>query len=412
ISEMQIDKLETKCGKYERNISWKNLIVLTMLSAGEISRVRREENRGCCSPVGVSGVTPITSREAQSPSSSGVAEPISTSLRGSPDAPVEGTPIKTEIPGGLLTPMTTAEGNSEEQRNSGEGSISGGRGSSSPTSTPTNCTNQSRSNTTVSTPTLPSSNVESSPILIRPEKSAVGELEATITRHLSDEASNFSTDALLRGTSGIGTAGHRSTIQWVGGTGGQQSSLSSPLFRPLYVNRESVIRTSVQRSYYPEVQAALPTPPGQDGYQEAMFAKNHEFYNGTTSNSSSNSAGGVGMSSTPYTDYHTAMTPPSSVSPREKLSSDCGELRGPTSYINDTGGSLPAQPLPLKPQVYSYGPPSVSLEAPSYSSSLTDQASSLYSHAGFHLYHSNSSKSSSGPYDPLRTGTSWYSPSS
>lgn len=311
-----------------------------------------------------------------------------------------------QAPGGLLTNAEAAE----DQRSATErGSTPvAGRGPATPVSAPTN--SHSRSVKAIATPSLPPpSAVETSPVIVRPEEGSVKDLEAAMTRHLPEDAPDFSTDALLRGGSGVGGGGHRSTIQWVGGTGGQQNALpASTLLRQLYANRESVIRTSVQRSYYPEVQAALPTPPGHEGYQEGMFAKAHDF--ASYNSSSTPNGGGIGMpSGGVYTDYHSAMTPPSSVSPREKMAGECGDLRGPSSYLSESSGSLPAQPLPLKPQVYSYGP---SLESSSYSSTLTaDQASSLYSHSGFHLYHSNPSKTA-GPYDSLRAGASWYSPSS
>ena len=105
------------------------------------------------------------------------------------------------------------------------------------------------------------------------------------------------------------------------------------------------------------------------------------------------------------------MTPPSSVSPREKMTGDCNDLRSAAPYLTEPNNGMPAQPLPLKPQVYSYGSSGVPLETPSYQAQLNDQANGLYTPGSFHLYHSNSGKTTSG-YDTLRPGSSWYSPSS
>ena len=75
--------------------------LLTLCSAGDLSRV---ETRGCRSPVGVSGVAPLAPRSSQSPPSS---ENINN-LRASPDAPAEGpAPIKTEVINLLQTVETT-----------------------------------------------------------------------------------------------------------------------------------------------------------------------------------------------------------------------------------------------------------------------------------------------------------------
>ena len=258
-------------------------------------------------------------------------------------------------------------------------------------SAPQSTTPPRTTNITLVPPTV--SNASS--ITPRSDEGSVRDLEAAMTRHLPEEASDFSTDALLRGTTG-----HRSTIQWVGG---QQGSLpASTLLRQLYANRESVIRTSIPKaSYYPDVQAALPTPPGPGGYQETVFPKSADFLYNSSTNPTANGA----LPPSSYSDYHPAMTPPSSVSPREKIA-ECNDVRS-TNFLSET----PAQPLPLKPQVYSYSPSTVTLEGASYPSALTDQPASLYSPPGFHLYHSNSSKTS-GAYDALRSGSSWYSPAS
>ena len=302
--------------------------------------------------------------------------------------------------------MGNADITDDNRMNQDKNSSSPGRISAPPVSTPgtpqqrTTPASSSAASNIMNTSCLDTSPTTNS----RPEEGSVRDLEAAMTRHLPEEASDFSTDALLRGAGGS-AGGQRSTIQWVGGTAGQQGNHpASTLLRQLYVNRESVIRSSVQRPYFSEVQTTLPTPPGSEGYQDSMFGKTHDF--SYAANGAVNPSGLTATSS--YPDYHSAMTPPSSVSPREKMAGDCNDLRT-ASYLTEPNNGMPAQPLPLKPQVYSYG--TSQLDTPSYSAQLTDQTSGLYSPAGFHLYHSNPGKSPSG-YDSLRPGTSWYSPSS
>ncbi|XP_064112616.1 protein trachealess-like isoform X4 [Macrobrachium nipponense] len=338
----------------------------------------------------------------RSPPTGGPTEQISTPLRGTPSVPLDGAQIKTEAPGGLLTPMGNADV-IEDSRAGCERPPSPGRVSAPPVSTPG--TPHARATPMMTTP------IESSPsatTVVPPSRSdegAVRDLEAAMTRHLPDDTTDFSTDALLKGggtsTANTGT-GQRSTIQWVGGTSAQQGSSlpASTLLRQLYASRESVIRSSVQRSYYSDVGSALPTPPGSESYQDSMFGKGHDF-----------PYPGGGLTGSGYPDYHSAMTPPSSVSPREKMGGDCGDLRANSgSYLADGAGGMPAQPVPLKPQLYSYGSSGVPLDSSAYSAPLTDQAG-LYTPSSFHLYHANTAKSTPS-YDGLRAGGSWYAPSS
>ncbi|KAG0715022.1 Protein trachealess [Chionoecetes opilio] len=331
----------------------------------------------------------------------GQTESISTPLRGTPSVPLDGAQIKTEATGALLTPMVNAD-LPEDSGGGCERVSSPGHMSEPPASTPG--TPHARA-----TPMMTTTPIEASPGANVPppphnDEGAVRSLEAAMTRHLPDDTTDFSTDALLKGggtSTSMNNAGQRSTIQWVGNTGGQQSSAlpASTLLRQLYASRESVIRSSVQRSYYSEMGSALPTPPGSESYQDAMFGKGHDF-----------PYPGGGLTASGYPDYHSAMTPPSSVSPREKMAGDCGDLRGASAgYLGD-GGALPAQPVPLKPQVYSYGSSGMPLDSSAYSAPLSDQAG-LYTPSSFHLYHTNATKSTSS-YDSLRSGGSWYAPSS
>ncbi|CAL4059889.1 unnamed protein product [Meganyctiphanes norvegica] len=333
-------------------------------------------------------------------------EAMSSPLRSAPAVPLDATAhIKTEGSGVLSTTMnksdTCADSQGMSHQSSSPGHLIG------PQTTTPNTTHLRTTpvNTTMLTPTA----LESPPVTSsagRRDEGSVRELEAAMTRHLPDESSEFSSDSLMKsGPAGLtaGGSGQRSTIQWVGGTNeGQQTSSSSfpasTILRQLYASRESVIRSSVQRSNYSEVDATLPTPPGSEGYQENMLSKSHEF-----------TYPGSGIPASGYSDYHSAITPPSSVSPREKIGNDCGDLRGATGTYLDGGTGMPIHLLPLKPQVYSYGSPGVPMESSGYSAPLTDQAG-LYSSSSYQNYHTNSSKTTY--YDTLRAGSSWYAPSS
>lgn len=280
---------------------------------------------------------------------------------------------------------------------------------------------------------------------------SVKDLEHAMSKHLPSnmltsksaspqphhQPTDFSTDALLKQQQ------QRSTIQWIGAhhahlnaqqqhqvTGGSTTPLpASALLRQLYANRESVIRANVHGitsasaggrggstgSYYtsPDQVGPLPTPPGSEGsYSEHQFMLQHQkSTNGDAFGSLAAAYTATGHSYSAM-DYHNAMTPPSSVSPRDKqqlghtgvsfdntvpMYSDV--LRH--QYNND--GS-PAQPLPLKPQVYSAVHPSA-LDA--YVSSAPLDQSQFYHHgatgAGFHLYHPTNKTGSNS--------TNWYSTS-
>lgn len=227
---------------------------------------------------------------------------------------------------------------------------------------------------------------------------SVKDLENAMSKHLpsckspAHQPTDFSTDALLKQQ-------QRTTIQWIGAHHQQlqqQGPLpASALLRQLYANRESVIRANVHgitsatsrssssTGYYPgdgQVGVGpLPTPPGSEGsssYSEHQFLlSQHQNY------------------PTSYSmDYHSAMTPPSSVSPRDKHQ----QLHGgvpfdtPVPYQDVLRHQYPDSPLPLKPQVYSY------VDQPQF-----------YHHgaasAGFHLYHPGKST----PTAPVN----WYPPS-
>lgn len=281
------------------------------------------------------------------------------------------------------------------------------------------------------------------------------------THHPTD----FSTDALLKQQQ------QRSTIQWIGAhhhlnhlnhqqLQHSQSSGSAPLpasalLRQLYANRESVIRANVHgitsatatsggrsapagsapSSYYStdvNQVGPLPTPPGSEGsstYSEHQFmlSQHQKPSNADTFSSLVSSYSTTGSYSM---DYHSAMTPPSSVSPRDKHQQIHGGVPFENPVYSDVlrhqylGGSgtgvtdSPAQPLPLKPQVYSAMHPSAldAAAAAAYVASSPLDQSQFYHHstagAGFHLYHPANKTSSTGSYpDTLKNTTNWYSTS-
>ncbi|XP_058797223.1 protein trachealess isoform X2 [Phymastichus coffea] len=278
---------------------------------------------------------------------------------------------------------------------------------------------------------------------------SVKDLEQAMSKHLPGAGLNkadspaihqptdFSTDALLKQQQ------QKSTIQWIGAhhhlghLSPQQSSTlpASALLRQLYANRESVIRANVHGitsgsgpgsrapsagGYYPDNPQAgpLPTPPGSEGsstygdHQFVLSAHNQKVTGSgadafTSLVSSYTSPAGYGV------DYHSAMTPPSSVSPRDKqqqqqqVQQQQQQQAQLNTYDAVYGDPVmrhqyePAQPLPLKPQVYS----AVPLDAYA-TASLTEQ-SQFYHHpaasAGFHLYHPTANKTATN---------GWYSSAS
>ncbi|XP_051157483.1 protein trachealess isoform X3 [Leptopilina boulardi] len=299
---------------------------------------------------------------------------------------------------------------------------------------------------------------------IRPESSenatgvsaSVKDIEQAMSKHLPGasltkpdspamhQPTDFSTDALLKQQQ------QRSTIQWIGAhhhlghPSSQQSSApslpASALLRHLYAtNRESVIRANVQGitssgtrtpssgGYYTDTaqNGPLPTPPGSEGsstygeHQFVLAAHNQKGSVGTsnsdafTSLVSYSSAGGYAV------DYHSAMTPPSSVSPRDKQQQQQQQQQLHSASVVSSYESTiygdpvlrhqyePAQPLPLKPQVYSAAVHPTALDAAAaYASASLGEQPQFYHHPaagpGFHLYHPTNKTASN----------SWYSSAS
>ncbi|XP_067012992.1 protein trachealess [Anabrus simplex] len=279
---------------------------------------------------------------------------------------------------------------------------------------------------------------------------------------LQHQPTDFSTDALLKQQQ------QRSTIQWIGAHHHlnhlnsqqlQHAQSSTPLpasalLRQLYANRESVIRANVHAaatgiggpgrggnsgSYYASdvnQVGPLPTPPGSEGsstYGDHQFVLSHNQKPGGVVNGSADAFNSLVSSystSGGYSvDYHSAMTPPSSVSPRDKHQQQIHGAFDSQVYTDVLrhqylGGSAtadaPAQPLPLKPQVYSAVHPSALDAAAAYAATTSLDQSQFYHHsaasAGFHLYHPTANKTVTATAtvypEALKNTANWYSTAS
>lgn len=275
---------------------------------------------------------------------------------------------------------------------------------------------------------------------------SVKDLEQAMSKHLpgaslgkSDsptvhQPTDFSTDALLKQQ-------QRSTIQWIGAhhhlghMSPQQSSAAplpaSALLRQLYANRESVIRANVHgiassgRStsgggYYsgdsgPQ-NGPLPTPPGSEGsstygdHQFVLSGHNQKSANTSGTDAFTSLVSSYSSTGSYAVDYHSAMTPPSSVSPRDKQQQQLHATSVVASYESAVYSDSvlrhqyePAQPLPLKPQVYSAAVHPTALDAAAaYASASLSEQPQFYHHpatgAGFHLYHPTNKTATNGWY--------------
>lgn len=216
----------------------------------------------------------------------------------------------------------------------------------------------------------------------------VKELENVMSKHLPksiEGSTDFSTDTLLRNADV--TADKSSTF-------GNFPSNSTPmpataLLRQLYANRESVIRATSRPSNYmysDTHQQSLPTPPNDSSYssdsQYLINSRKTEAFNYSGAYSSM--------------DYNNAMTPPSSVSPRDLTNHKTTNYEYTNLTTSSSGSNGDArlqyqtndnsQHLPLKPQPYSLH--QMDHHSSSYGIDHQSQYFSPY-HTGFHLYHKN-----------------------
>ncbi|KAG5679745.1 hypothetical protein PVAND_009289 [Polypedilum vanderplanki] len=207
----------------------------------------------------------------------------------------------------------------------------------------------------------------------------VKELENVMSKHLPksqiNESTDFSADSLLR------HHGDNEKSQFSHFSHQQTAPMpATALLRQLYANRESVIRATSRPANYMysdnvQQQQSLPTPPN-DSYDSQYLRKSSETF--------SNLYG-------PYSsmEYNNAMTPPSSVSPRDLTNhksnsnyeyTNLNDSRSVAQYhaSNSSGNDIPH--LPLKPQPYHMDPSSYSID---------HQSQYFPYHSGFHLYHKN-----------------------
>lgn len=250
-------------------------------------------------------------------------------------------------------------------------------------------------------------------------ESSVKDLEHAMSKHLPSPINNnsnntttdFSTDSLLKQDQE-----KSSTIQWIGAhhhNPFHQQAAPMPataLLRQLYANRESVIRATARQTssgvFYPDGSSAgpLPTPPGSESsFDNQFLLHGHQQKSDAFTNLVSTYGGYPGSM-----DYHNAMTPPSSVSPREPAANGGGNNKSAATNVHSApngydypdplrnqysagtaNDSIPS--LPLKPQPYSAA---AAMHHAATSSSMDaygslDQSQYFPHHAGFHLYHKN-----------------------
>lgn len=219
---------------------------------------------------------------------------------------------------------------------------------------------------------------------------SVKQLESVMSKHLpkslmseNNNSTDFSTDSLLRQHDESDKS-----IQFSSGNSHFPHQNPSPmpataLLRQLYANRESVIRATTRPTNYMysdnSQQQSLPTPPN-DSYESQYLRKSGESFGNLVSSYSAYSS----------MEYNNAMTPPSSVSPRDLTShknSGSYEYTNLTSsgdnrvqYQTNPTESNTLPHLPLKPQPYS-------IHQMDTSYSIDHQSQYFPYHTGFHLYH-------------------------
>uniref|UniRef100_A0A336LEX2 CSON008284 protein n=1 Tax=Culicoides sonorensis TaxID=179676 RepID=A0A336LEX2_CULSO len=254
-------------------------------------------------------------------------------------------------------------------------------------------------------------NIEQNSDVVSSERneSSVKDLEHAMSKHLP-ATTDFSTDTLLKQQQQSDKTGN--AIQWNGHNTSQfpqQSQGTMPataLLRQLYANRESVIRATSSRSgsgFYPDTiqSSALPTPPGSESSYDTQYTTLHHqvqkpgdaFTNLVSAYGSYSSAAAM--------EYQNAMTPPSSVSPRDtsshhgKSHSSGNNSNIPSTssgydyissvYAEQSESSLP--PLPLKPQAYSAAAAAMHHSSIAEGYGAIDQSQYFPHPTGFHLYH-------------------------
>ncbi|XP_046807013.1 protein trachealess isoform X2 [Lucilia cuprina] len=261
---------------------------------------------------------------------------------------------------------------------------------------------------------------------IQNPETSVKDLEQAMSKHLPSPGSvsnagpnttDFSTDSLLKQQQQQQQQQNEksSTIQWIGAPHYQQPAPPMPataLLRQLYANRESVIRATARQTptgvFYGDQQTGpLPTPPGSESSYDNQYLQLHSHPQKTSSDAFTNLVSTYGSYHSSI-DYHNAMTPPSSVSPRDtnnslnagKPTTTLTSLNGgydyadplKTQYTTTTSSAADvSSALPLKPQPYSAAAAMHHNSTTDASSGLTysnlDQPQYFAPHSSFHLYH-------------------------
>ena len=216
---------------------------------------------------------------------------------------------------------------------------------------------------------------------------------------LNGSTTDFSTDALL--------SKQRSTIQWIGAppSSAAAAALSVPsLLRQLYASRESVIRANVHANRTSGYFNGTGTGGGGGGGSENLsvsatgvgsvdYPSVHDVFPPTSSYSAS--AGFLPA------EYLPAMTPPSSVSPRDAAAGALFAAEASLRHSYSIGDSSA-----YKPHVYGVHGIDHSGASGQYapqSALPLAETGQFYPHAasGFHLYHPQVTKSSNN-------ASAWY----
>ena len=266
------------------------------------------------------------------------------------------------------------------------------------------------------------------------QHTSVKDLEDVMNRHLptitENPDSNMGGDLNSRYT-----ARHKPTIQWIGSHQNSTDSLpATTLLRSIFANRESVIRSNIcnnRPQCYNEIPVSMLTPPsGDGGYKDHSNVSLTPMSSGvktpvnqepqyvpTTSYSTTPLT--VSMSCNNISDSYN-ITPPSSVSPQDKLNSpfaDSNYVDSTTHCGNMTNDGSAIQRIPIKPQAgYTLTVTSPTLEydhtkSSGYSNPNTGPyipTSSEYAH--FNHVGSGSAAPSAYDHNSHRSG-SWYSTS-
>lgn len=231
-----------------------------------------------------------------------------------------------------------------------------------------------------------------------PNAMSVRDLEDVMNRHLpqhNGSPSGGSPDVLML-KSFPPTAGSptQRPIQWIAGPPAPASLPATTLLRQIYVSRESVIRSAGAHAtrhgcYGDAIQGTLPTPPGGQGneppYTDLMLPSAAKLSESSPSYSSSGAT---------YLDNCNAITPPSSVSPRDNFNEAAAVAAAAAMphmrhYVTAAEANSLSH-LPLKPHQLFVHPGNLDHPGMPYGQQTLspDQHQSLYHHpSSFHLYH-------------------------